>query len=186
VAAVKVAATRLPEVLLLEPRVHADARGYFLETWSEARYRELGIGPFVQDNLSASRRGVLRGLHYQHPQGQGKLVSVLAGDAFDVAVDIRVGSATFGTWVAARLSGDNHRQLWVPAGFAHGFCVLSERALFAYKCTEYYAPQAEGGVRWDDPDLGIAWPLRDPILADKDAGWPPLRDIPEAQLPRIA
>ena len=136
--------TKLPGVLIVEPKVFGDDRGYFFETWQKSRYEAMGIkGKFVQDNVSFSAHGVLRGLHYQHPHDQGKLVSVLQGEVFDVAVDIRVGSPTFGQWVGVHLSGDNYRQLWIPPGFAHGFCVLSDTALVAYKCTDYYAPGAE-------------------------------------------
>jgi dTDP-4-dehydrorhamnose 3,5-epimerase len=166
--------TALDGVLVLEPRVFADARGAFLETWSAARYAEAGIpGPFVQDNLSRSVRHVLRGLHYQIEQPQGKLVWAVAGEVFDVAVDLRRSSATFGRWIGERLSGDAGRQLWVPPGFAHGFLVLSEWAHVAYKCTAPYAPAHERTVRWDDPALMIAWPLPpgvSPIVSDKDAG----------------
>ncbi len=180
----RVTPTELPEVLVVEPRVFGDERGYFLETFQARRYAQAGIpGPFVQDNLSFSRRGVLRGLHYQHPHGQGKLVWVLQGEVFDVAVDIRRGSPTFGRWVGVWLSAENRRQVWIPPGFAHGFCVVSETALFAYKCTDYYAPEAEGTVRWDDPDLGIAWPVRDPIVSPKDAAGLRLRDVPAERLP---
>lgn len=179
--------TALPEVLVIEPRVHRDRRGFFLETWQRDRYAAAGItGPFVQDNVSLSVRGTLRGLHYQHPRAQGKLVYVLEGEVFDVAVDIRRGSPTFGRWVGERLSGENARQLWVPPGFAHGFCVLSERALFAYKCTDLYAPQCEGGVRWDDPAIGIAWPVEEPIVSDKDGRLPLLAEIAPERLPLFA
>ncbi len=180
----RVTPTELPEVLVVEPRVFGDERGYFLETFQARRYAQAGIpGPFVQDNLSFSRRGVLRGLHYQHPHGQGKLVWVLQGEVFDVAVDIRRGSPTFGRWVGVWLSAENKRQLWIPPGFAHGFCVVSETALFTYKCTDYYAPEAEGTVRWDDPELGIAWPVSDPIVSPKDAAGLRLREIPAQRLP---
>ena len=177
--------TELPGVLLIEPRVFGDARGFFMETWQRARYQEAGIDvDFVQDNLSFSQKGVLRGLHFQNPNAQGKLVHVLQGEVFDVAVDIRPGSPHRGRWVAATLSGDNHRQLYIPPGFAHGFCVTSDTALFAYKCTDFYNAAAEGFVAWDDPDLGIEWPdLGDPpSLSDKDAAAPRLRDIPDKKL----
>jgi len=180
----KVEETSLPGVLLVEPRVCGDERGYFLETFQADRYRAAGIvGPFVQDNLSFSRGPVLRGLHFQHPHAQGKLVYVLMGEVFDVAVDVRVGSPTYGRWTGARLSDENKRQLYVPTGFAHGFCVLSETALFAYKCTDVYAPEAEITIRWDDPDIGIAWPVADPILSARDATAPRLRDIGRERLP---
>lgn len=176
--------TALPEVLVIDPDVFGDARGFFMETWNEAKYRELGIpGLFVQDNISLSARGVLRGLHFQHPHGQGKLVYVLQGEVFDVAVDVRYGSPTFGKWAATTLSADNKRQVYVPPGFAHGFCVLSENALFAYKCTDFYSPQCEGAVRWDDADIGIPWPLADVSLSRKDAMAPRLADIARERLP---
>lgn len=165
----KVSPTELPEVLLVEPTVHGDARGFFFESFSAARYEAAGIaGPFVQDNLSRSQHGVLRGLHLQHPDAQGKLVSVLDGEVYDVAVDVRVGSPRFGRWVGVSLSARNKRQLWVPPGFAHGFLVTSPEVLFAYKCTRYYRPDTEICIRWDDPHIGIAWPLRDVILSAKD------------------
>lgn len=176
--------TALPEVLLIEPRVFSDARGFFLETWHQARYQEYGLlTQFVQDNLSYSTRGTLRGLHYQHPHAQGKLVSVVQGEIFDVAVDIRVGSPTFGKAVTARLSGENKHQLYVPGGFAHGFCVTSNSAVVVYKCTDLYAPHAEGGILWNDPDLGIEWPVCTPNLSDKDQRYPHLRQIPCERLP---
>ena len=174
----------IPEVMLLRPRIHVDPRGYFFESYRERPYMELGIGPFVQDNVSRSTRGVLRGLHLQHPQGQGKLVHVLVGEVFDVAVDVRVGSPSFGRWVGAKLSAENKLQLCIPEGFAHGFRVLSEEAVFAYKCTAEYSPETELGVRFDDPDLAIDWPIADPLVSAKDAAHPRLRDIPEGRLPR--
>src|SRR5690606_16027024 len=184
-AAMNVIETEVPGVLILEPKVFGDDRGYFFETWNQARYAELGMpGPWVQDNLSFSARGVLRGLHYQHPNGQGKLVSVLRGEVFDVAVDIRAGSPTFGKWAGVTLSASNKRQLWVPPGFAHGFVVTADDALFCYKCTEYYAPKEEGSLLWDDPDLGIAWPVDRPTLSPKDAAGLRLRDVPDDRLPR--
>lgn len=165
----KVIAAELPGVLLLEPKVFGDARGFFLETWQAARYHEAGLPErFVQDNHSRSRRGVLRGLHYQLTQPQGKLVWVTRGAVFDVAVDIRRGSPTFGRWYGCVLDDVDHRQLYIPPGFAHGFCVLSEEADFFYKCTDYYHPPSERGIAWDDPDIGIEWPLREMSLSDKD------------------
>lgn len=155
-----------------------------METWSQRKYYEMGLPEgFVQDNLSYSARGTLRGLHYQHPHSQGKLVSVVQGEVFDVAVDIRRGSPTFGKWEGALLSGDNHRQFYIPPGFAHGFCVVSSMAYFYYKCTDFYAPECEGGIQWNDPDIGIVWPVTDVLLSDKDARYTRLRDIPESQLP---
>ena len=175
--------TRLPGVLLLEPRVFGDARGYFLETWNDSAYRAAGIdAPFVQDNLSRSTRGVLRGLHFQNPEPQGKLVTVLDGSVFDVVVDLRVDSPTFAQWLGVTLSGEQPRQLWVPEGFAHGFQVLSDTALFAYKCTRAYAPDHERSLCWDDPDVGIAWPIPDPTLSDKDRRAPRLRETPTEHL----
>jgi dTDP-4-dehydrorhamnose 3,5-epimerase len=154
---------------LVEPRVFRDERGHFLETWSDLRYRDAGIpGPFVQDNVSVSSSGVLRGLHLQVEKPQGKLVSVLDGEVFDVAVDLRPGSRTLGRWSGFRLSSENAHQLYIPAGCAHGFVVLSPRAVFAYKCTEYYDPASEVTLSWNDPNVGIEWPVREPILSEKD------------------
>ncbi|HEY8209867.1 MAG TPA: dTDP-4-dehydrorhamnose 3,5-epimerase [Myxococcaceae bacterium] len=175
--------TGLPGVLIVEPRVFGDGRGFFFESYQQRRYAEAGIpGPFVQDNVSRSVRGTVRGLHYQHPRGQGKLMSVLAGRIFDVAVDIRRGSSTFGKWVGVELTEENRRQLWVPAGFAHGFCVTSESADVSYKCTEYYAPEHEHTILWNDPQLGITWPVEGtPLLSPKDAAGKPLAEsvLPE-------
>jgi dTDP-4-dehydrorhamnose 3,5-epimerase len=174
----KVIETALPGVLIIEPQVHGDARGFFVETWHAQRYAEHGLPErFVQDNHSRSSRGVLRGLHYQLQQPQGKLVRVTQGEVFDVAVDIRRGSPTFGQWAGVRLSGENHRQFYVPPGFAHGFCTLSETADFLYKCTDYYHPQSERGVLWNDPDIGIEWPELDVRLSDKDRNNRRLRDL---------
>lgn len=175
----------LPGVLLLQPPVHRDARGWFRETWREQAYRDLGLPPFVQDNVARSARGVLRGLHYQHPNGQAKLVSVLEGSAYDVAVDIRVGSPTFGRWAAFELSADNGRQLYVPEGFAHGYLVASEHAVLGYKVTAYHDPDAEGVVAWDDPELGIAWPIQQPVLSDRDGMAPRLGALPPEALPQF-
>jgi dTDP-4-dehydrorhamnose 3,5-epimerase len=176
--------TKLPGVVIIEPRVFGDERGFFIETWQQRRYAEAGLPDhFVQDNLSFSQRGILRGLHYQHPQGQGKLVYVLQGEVYDVAVDIRVGSPTFGQWEGVTLSAENKRQLFIPPGFAHGFCVTGELALFVYKCSEYYNPALEGGVRWDDPEIGINWPVSKPTLSDKDRVAPLLKAIPHDRLP---
>ncbi len=179
-----VSPTQLPDVYLIEPRVFTDARGFFLETWQVNTYTQRQIpGPFVQDNFSTSHRGVLRGLHYQLKRPQGKLVSVFQGEVFDVAVDIRRDSPTFGRWVGERLSADNHRQLYIPPGFAHGFCVLSDTAGFFYKCTDFYDPGDEYGLRWDDPALGIAWPVSQPLLSAKDAIYPTLRTVAQDHLP---
>lgn len=181
---INIITTQLPGVLIIEPKVFGDDRGFFLETWRQEAYRAVGVtGPFLQDNLSFSGRGVLRGLHYQQPHGQGKLVSVVLGEVFDVAVDIRRNSPTFGRWVGVTLSGVNHRQLWIPCGFAHGFCALSENTCFIYKCTEVYTAEAEGGIIWDDPDIAIDWPLSDVKLSAKDQKHPRLRDIPAGRLP---
>lgn len=175
----------LPEVLLVEPQVFGDARGFFMEAYHAGRYADAGIPyTFVQDNVSRSRRGVVRGLHYQEPDAQGKLVSALEGAVWDVAVDVRLGSPTFGRWVAAELSAENKRQLWVPAGFAHGFAVVSDEALFVYKCTAYYRPEHERAVRWDDPSLGITWPIdRPPQLSTRDAVAVPLGEVSPSLLP---
>jgi len=175
----QVHATAIQGVLLFEPRVFGDARGFFLETFHAARYAEAGLRlPFVQDNWSRSARGTLRGLHFQWPNPQGKLVCVVSGAVWDVAVDIRRGSPTFGQHVGAELTADNKRQLWVPPGFAHGFCVLSESADFVYKCTALYEPQHDRGVRWNDPALAIPWPLGSPLLSPKDTAAPLLADAP--------
>jgi dTDP-4-dehydrorhamnose 3,5-epimerase len=182
---VKVIETELPGVLIVEPDVFGDARGFFMENWNGARYEEQGIPDhFVQDNLSFSAHGVLRGLHFQNPRAQGKLVSVLQGEVFDVAVDIRVGSPTFGRWTGVTLSADNKRQFWVPPDFAHGFVVTGENALFSYKCTDYYAPEYDGSILWNDPEIGIEWPVESPSLSNKDSGAPPLDDMPDDRLPR--
>jgi dTDP-4-dehydrorhamnose 3,5-epimerase len=173
----KVTATRLPGVLLIEPTVFSDARGCFHEAFRADRYEAAGIdGPFVQDNVSRSRRGVVRGLHFQQPHPQTKLVSVLAGDVFDVAVDVRARSPTFGQWTGHLLSAQNKLQLYIPSGFAHGFMTLSDEAMVAYKCSDYYFPDAECVLRWDDPDVAIDWPTRDVLLSAKDASAPLLRD----------
>jgi dTDP-4-dehydrorhamnose 3,5-epimerase len=180
----KVYPTRLQGVYLIEPRVFTDPRGFVMETWQSDRYRQAHIpGPFVQDNYSYSTRGVLRGLHYQLKHPQGKLVQVLQGEVFDVAVDIRHGSPTCGHWTGAILSGGNHRQLYIPPDFAHGFCVLSETAHFFYKCTDFYTPGDEYGLRWDDPALGIEWPVTTPLLAEKDRHYPTLGAAPREHLP---
>ena len=168
----KITPTAIPEVLLIEPRVFGDARGFFFESFNQKSFAEAtGVNlPFVQDNHSKSVKGVLRGLHYQlEPHAQGKLVRVTQGEVFDVAVDLRKDAKTFGQWVGVTLSAENKQQLWIPPGFAHGFLVLSDTAEFLYKTTDYYTPQAERSLRWDDPTLAIAWPLEgEPILADKD------------------
>ncbi|MFQ5784515.1 MAG: dTDP-4-dehydrorhamnose 3,5-epimerase [Alphaproteobacteria bacterium] len=180
----KLTEMQLPGVVLIEPDVFVDDRGYFLETYRAARYAESGVtGTFVQDNLSYSEAGVLRGLHFQNPRAQAKLVYVPAGEIFDVAVDVRRGSPTFGRWTGARLSSDNRHQLYIPVGFAHGFCVLSDGARVIYKCTDVYDPAAEVSVLWNDPDIGIDWPVRTPRLSPKDAAAPPLKAIDPQRLP---
>jgi dTDP-4-dehydrorhamnose 3,5-epimerase len=173
---VKFAETSLPGVLLIEPDVFADDRGFFMETYHEARFREHGIAAaFVQDNHSRSARGVLRGLHYQEPNAQGKLVRCTRGALFDVAVDIRVGSPTFGKWYGVELSETNRRMLWVPQGFAHGFCALEEGSDLVYKCTALYSGEHDRAILWNDPEIGIDWPFSEPRLSPKDAAAPPLR-----------
>ena len=176
--------TELPGVIVVEPAVHGDARGFFLETLHIEWYRRAGIdlnerggGP-VQLNHSRSGRGTLRGLHFQEPRAQGKLVWAVAGAVFDVAVDVRRGSPTFGRWAGIELSADNHRQMWIPPGFAHGFCVLTESADCMYACSDYYAPDCEYAIAWNDPDVGIPWPVKEPMLSAKDARAPRLRDAP--------
>ena len=176
--------TALPGVILLEPAVFADARGFFMETFHGRKYAEHGItGAFVQDNLSRSCRSTLRGLHYQLRQPQGKLVYAVTGEIFDVAVDIRRGSPSFGQWVGITLSAKNKRQIYVPEGFAHGFCVLSEEAHVIYKCTDFYAPDDEYGILWSDSHIGITWPVDAPLLSPKDNKNPRLEEMPEEHLP---
>jgi len=175
----QVSRASIPDVLIFEPQVFGDERGFVLESWNAERYRQaMGFDvEFVQDNHSRSRRGVLRGLHYQIEQPQGKLVRAATGRVFDAAVDLRKSSPTFGCWTGAELSGDNHRQLWIPAGFAHGFLVLSDSADFLYKTTDYYAPEHERTVAWNDPAIGIDWPIEmEPTLSAKDKAGVPLRD----------
>jgi dTDP-4-dehydrorhamnose 3,5-epimerase len=176
---VKVRETKLKDCVIIEPEVFGDERGFFLETFQAERYAaQVGITlPFVQDNHSRSSKGVLRGLHFQKTKPQGKLVRVVKGEVYDVAVDIREGSPTFGQWEAVILSEENKAQLWVPPGFAHGFVVLSETADFVYKCTDYYDPSDEGSILWNDPDLNIPWPIDSPSLSDKDANAEKLVDL---------
>lgn len=171
--------TPLEGVLMFKPKIFGDMRGYFVETWQEERYKEAGIHfPFVQDNLSKSTRGILRGLHFQKNYPQGKLVMVSLGEVFDVAVDIRKGSPTFGKWFGSVLSEKNLNQLWIPPGFAHGFVVLSEEAHFQYKCTDYYHPEDEGSIRWNDPEIGIEWPIDfEPVISAKDAQAPAFSSV---------
>ena len=168
---------------IFEPKVFGDERGFFMETWNARRYRDAGLDAnMVQDNLSFSRRGILRGLHFQNPHPQGKLLQVLQGEVFDVAVDIRRSSPTFGRWHSVMLSAENKRQFYVPPGFAHGFQVLSETALFSYKCTDLYEPKDEMGIRWDDPEIGIDWPIKNPVLSERDAKAPRLKEVPAGKL----
>jgi len=184
---VNIIETALPGVLIVEPKVFGDARGFFLETFQKQRYNDAGIPgdalEFVQDNHSRSRKGVLRGLHFQLENPQGKLVSAGTGAVYDVAADVNPDSPTYGEWVGVELTEDNHRQLWIPPGYAHGFCVLSEIADFQYKCTSLYHPQSDGGVLWNDPDLDIRWPIESPLLSDKDIGLPKLSDVKRELLP---
>lgn len=178
----KIVDLNLSGALLIEPDVYADERGFFLETWHEPRYADNNFPDldFVQDNYSRSIHGVLRGLHYQKEFPQGKLIQVTRGRVFDVAVDIRVGSPDFGRWVGHELSDDNHLQMWIPPGFAHGFCVLSESADLAYKCTETYRSDDDLGIIWDDPRIAIQWPIGDPLLSDKDKTLPTISDAENA------
>jgi dTDP-4-dehydrorhamnose 3,5-epimerase len=182
---VRTVATEIPAVLIVEPQVHADGRGFFLETYQAERYREHGIpGPFVQDNHSRSVAGTLRGLHMQIRRPQGKLIYVIEGEVLDVAVDVRRGSPTFGRHVAVTLSADNFRQIYIPPGFLHGFCVVSEVAQVQYKATEFYDPQGEIGVAWDDPALAIPWPLQAPILSRRDSAHQTLAELAD-RLPPV-
>ncbi|MBI3493934.1 MAG: dTDP-4-dehydrorhamnose 3,5-epimerase [Acidobacteria bacterium] len=174
----RVVATALPGVVVIEPDVHRDGRGFFLETYHADRYREHGItGPFVQDNHSRSTAGTLRGLHLQLRRPQGKLIHVIEGEIYDVAVDVRRGSPSFGRWVAVTLTGDDFKQVYVPPGFAHGFCVVSPIAQVEYKCTDIYDAASEIGVRWNDPTLGIAWPVSQPLLSVRDSRHPTLAEL---------
>ena len=180
----KVTELGLPGILLIEPKVFEDDRGFFMETFHADRYAEFGIPRnFVQDNHSKSARGTLRGLHYQLGKPQGKLVRVTQGEVFDVAVDVRSGSPNFGKWAGTMLTETNKHQLYIPEGFAHGFCVMSETAEFLYKCTDFYAPEEERGIRWDDPGLAIDWPVANPLLSEKDRNYPLLSEAGE-DLPR--
>jgi len=181
---VKVEPTRLPEVLAVEPARFDDDRGFFVETWQRERYRAAGIlDEFVQDNHSHSRQGVLRGLHFQMRRSQAKLVTVIRGRIFDVAVDVRRDSPTFGQWAGTEISDAGPRQIYLPPGFAHGFCVLSETADIHYKVSDVYDPVDEAGILWNDPEIGIAWPVRQPLMSARDAAYPKLRDFPRERLP---
>ena len=183
----RIVQTALPGCVVIEPAVHGDSRGYFYESFHAQKFAEAGLDlRFVQTNVSRSARGVLRGLHYQWPNPQGKLVSVLEGEVWDVAVDIRHGSPNFGRWTAAVLNADNKRHFWIPEGFAHGFVVLSDSALFTYLCTETYDRDADAGIRWNDAELAIDWPVAEPLLSAKDANAPFLGDIAPGRLPNFA
>ncbi len=176
--------TEIEGLLVIEPDIHTDPRGYFTETYQALRYADTGIEcPFVQDNLSYSRQGTLRGLHFQVRRPQAKLVHVISGEIFDVAVDLRSGSPTFGHWQGITLSGSNHRQFYVPEGFAHGFFVLSTTAYFSYKCSDFYAADDEGGILWSDPKVGIVWPAGDPIISVRDQDLPCLSELGPDELP---
>ena len=180
----KVVRTSLEGIIIIEPQEYEDNRGYFVETYQVDRYSNAGIPEsFVQDNLSFSAKGTLRGLHYQIKRPQAKLVQAVTGEIFDVVVDIRPGSKTFGQWAGVLLSGQNKRQVFIPAGFAHGFCVLSSSAHFLYKCTEFYNPEDEGGIIWSDPSIGIEWPIEEPIISDKDRTLPSLAEVFPDQFP---
>jgi len=180
----RIVKTSLAGVLVIEPQVFDDKRGFFMETYHQKRYGESGIDKiFVQDNLSYSVQGTLRGLHYQHPHGQAKLVQVIMGKIFDVAVDIRLGSPTFGRWTGVYLSDENKCQLYIPEGFAHGFCVVSEKVVFTYKCSDFYTPESERGILWSDPRIAVDWHIKTPLLSDKDGKYPCLKDVAEGTLP---
>jgi dTDP-4-dehydrorhamnose 3,5-epimerase len=179
--------TSIEGVLIIEPDVFEDNRGFFMETYNRNRYITCGINTvFVQDNLSYSMQGVVRGLHYQIKNSQAKLIQVISGEIFDVAVDIRPGSPTFGNWVGSYITDRNRRQLFIPQGFAHGFCVLSETAYFLYKCSDLFAPDDEAGILWSDPDIGIDWPVEDPIISEKDKQYPRLSEINPDRLPVLS
>ncbi len=180
------APAEFPELRVFEPRVFPDARGSFAELYHADRTRDAGLdASFVQDNVSFSHRGVLRGMHFQHPFAQGKLVMVLVGEVFDVAVDVRLGSPTFGRWAGFTLAAERLSQLWIPPGFAHGFVVTGDSAVVLYKVTESYVPSAECTIRWNDPAIGIAWPVESPILAARDAAAPALAEVDRQRLPRL-
>jgi dTDP-4-dehydrorhamnose 3,5-epimerase len=174
---------RIKGLLVIEPKIFGDARGFFMETWNREKYEQAGIREqFVQDNISVSRRGALRGLHFQNPNAQGKLVSVLQGEVLDMVVDVRLRSPTFGQWEAITLCSDNKRQFYIPPGFAHGFAVLSETAMFHYKCSDFYSPKDELTIRWNDPQIGIKWPIDNPIVSEKDLKGLLLKDVPRERL----
>lgn len=178
--------TSLEGILIIKPNVFEDKRGFFMETYNQNRYNDFGIdATFVQDNLSYSQKKTVRGLHYQIKHPQAKLVQVISGEIFDVAVDIRLGSPTFGKWTGIRLSSENRRQVFIPEGFAHGFCVMSEFAIFYYKCSDFYMPNDEGGIIWSDPDIGIKWPVEDPIVSEKDKQFQKLFALTPEQIPSL-
>jgi dTDP-4-dehydrorhamnose 3,5-epimerase len=180
----KIIATPIDGLLVIEPKIFKDKRGFFMETYNRQKYEAAGITEtFVQDNLSYSKKKTVRGLHFQIRRSQAKLVQAVAGEIFDVAVDLRPASTTFGKWTGARLSDKNGRQMYIPKGFAHGFCVLSEFALFYYKCSDFYAPDDEGGIIWSDQDIGIEWPVENPIISEKDKQYPNLANLAAEQLP---
>jgi dTDP-4-dehydrorhamnose 3,5-epimerase len=182
----KIITTSIEGLLIIEPNIFMDKRGFFMETYNQNRYIEAGINTtFVQDNLSYSLKNTLRGLHFQIKHPQAKLIQVISGEIFDVAVDLRSGSATFGKWTGIHLSDENRRQVFIPEGFAHGFCVLSEFALFCYKCSDFYAPDDEGGFIWSDPDIGIEWPVDNPIISEKDKQYQKLSGLTAEKLPSI-
>ena len=182
----EVISTNLDHVMIIKPDVHGDHRGFFMETHQNERYGQCGITTtFVQDNLSFSVKNTLRGLHYQISRPQAKLVQVVTGEIYDVVVDIRAGSVTFGHWVGVRLSEENKHQLYIPAGMAHGFCVLSDRAHFMYKCSDVYVPEDEGGILWSDPAIDIDWPISEPIISEKDMQFPTLEEVPSNRLPKV-
>jgi len=178
----KISTCDIPGLVIIDPKVFGDARGYFFESWNEQRYDLIVQARFVQDNISFSRKGIVRGLHFQNPNGQGKLIQVFQGEVFDVAVDLRRSSPTFRKWHGILLSAENKKQFYIPPGFAHGFAVTSDTALFHYKCTEFYSQKDEMALKWDDPDLGIAWPIQKPAISERDAKGLRLRDIPEDRL----
>ena len=180
----KIKKTPLEGLLIIEPRIFGDDRGFFTETHHRQRYRACGIDRnFVQDNLSFSVKGTLRGLHFQIKKPQAKLVQALTGEIFDMAADLRPASATYGKWFGIQLSEKNQYQLFIPEGLAHGFCVLSDDAIFVYKCSDYYSPKTEHGLAWDDPDIGIQWPIKNPLLSEKDGQYPRLSEMDEKNLP---
>jgi dTDP-4-dehydrorhamnose 3,5-epimerase len=178
----QVKATELQGVIIIEPEIYRDSRGYFFESWNVEKYKDSLPFNFVQDNISYSRKGVLRGMHFQNPRPQAKLVSVLYGEIFDVIVDLRLGSPTFKKWFGLYLSSQNHRQLFIPEGYAHGFIVTADEAIFHYKCSGYYSPIDELGIVWNDPELNINWPIENPIVSSKDKNASLLKEIPEERL----